>query len=88
MKCACTEHEGAITSLCMAHHWAFCGNLMAELGELHLMLKVFVERALTDEEADRAADALREWVVTWTPEKVGDATSRLWRSKPEEASGD
>ena len=82
MQCACTERDGAIIKLCMAHHWAFCANLIAELGDLHGIL-VSCEHELSEAAAAAAAGKLHHWVKTWTPRKVGDATRLMWDPPPE-----
>ncbi len=79
MNCACSEDEdGGITGLCMAHHWAFCGNLIAELGDVHGALKIATEHSTSPEQLRGAMVIIGKWVKTWTPEKAGDATSKMW----------
>jgi hypothetical protein len=83
MECACTEREGVVTGLCMAHHWAFCANLIAEVGEVHGILKAMGEGDLTEKELDAAAAAIKRWIATWTPKRVGEAHSLMWHPPPE-----
>jgi hypothetical protein len=83
MECACTEREGVITGLCMAHHWAFCANLVVELGDLHALLKKMDGPAMTEKELDAAAAGIRQWLKIWTPGQVGDGHKLMWHPPPE-----